>query len=153
MSTEHRFEGTLRWEGQPDDTPLDYEHFRRLTRLEFAGGASLAVSAPAVFHGDDALPNPETLMMASLMQCHFLTFMAVATKSRIRVTGYSDRALGTLGMKDGKMRFVSVVLRPSVVFAEPIDAQKLAALHDKAHRNCFMSNSVNFPVSVEAADD
>jgi len=151
MSAEHVFEGSLHWDGQPAGRTFDYESYHRGTRIEFEGGASLAASAPSVFGGDDRQPNPETLMMASLMQCHFLTFMAVAIKSGLRVTGYSDRASSRLGMKDGKMRFVEVVLRPQVAFAEPVDAAKLASLHDKAHRNCFMSNSVNFPVNVEPA--
>ncbi|HEY0879007.1 MAG TPA: OsmC family protein [Zeimonas sp.] len=151
MSTEHLFEGSLHWDGQPPDRAFDYATVHRGTRIEFDGGAALTASAPSVFHGDDRQPNPETLMIASLMQCHFLTFMAVAIKSGLRVTGYSDRASGRLGMKDGKMRFVEVVLRPQVALAEPVDAEKLSALHDKAHRNCFMSNSVAFPVRVDPA--
>ncbi|MCD6681037.1 MAG: OsmC family protein [Burkholderiaceae bacterium] len=149
MSAEHLFEGSLHWQGHPADVPFDYEHLHRTTHLEFEGGASLTGSAPAVFHGDDRHPNPETLMIASLMQCHFLTFMAVAIKSRLHVTAYSDRAVGRLAMQDGKMRFVEIVLRPSVTFEEPIDAERLVALHDKAHRNCYMSNSVNFPVRID----
>lgn len=152
MANEHLFEGNLHWDGQPPDRVFDHANAHRGTRIEFEGGATLAASAPSVFHGDDRQPNPETLMMASLMQCHFLTFMAVAIKAGLRVAGYSDRASGRLGMKDGRMRFVEVVLRPQVALAEPIDAAKLAALHDKAHHNCFMSNSVNFPVRVEPAN-
>lgn len=151
MSAEPLFEGSLNWDGQPADRAFDYANLHRGTRIEFEGGASLTASAPSIFHGDDRQPNPETLMMASLMQCHFLTFMAVAIKTGLRVAAYSDRASGRLGMKDGKMRFVEVVLRPHVAFAEPVDAAKLASLHDKAHRNCFMSNSVNFTVRVEPA--
>ncbi|HRO59021.1 MAG TPA: OsmC family protein [Burkholderiaceae bacterium] len=149
MSQEHRFEGRLDWQGQPPGTPFTYETIRRVARLEFDGGAALEASAPAVFHGDDSLANPETLMMASLMQCHFLTFMAVAAKSRAEVVEYSDRATGTLGMKDGRMRFVEVVLRPRVRLADAAQAAKLESFHSKAHANCFMSNSVNFPVRVE----
>lgn len=151
MATEHLFEGSLHWDGQPSDRAWEPAAVHRGTRIEFEGGASITASAPSIFHGDDRQPNPETLMMASLMQCHFLTFLAVAIKAGVRVTGYSDRASGRLGMKDGKMRFVEVVLRPQVTFAEPIDAGKLAAMHEKAHRNCFMSNSVNFEVRVEPA--
>ncbi len=152
MSVEHLFEGSLHWDGQAPDRPYDYANLHRGTRIEFDGGAVLTASAPSVFHGDDRQPNPETLMMASLMQCHFLTFMAVAIKSGVCVTGYADRASGRLGMKDGKMRFVEVVLHPQVTLAEPLDAAKLAAMHEKAHRNCFMSNSVNFPVRFETAE-
>src|SRR5690606_8890560 len=88
MSDSHAFHGTLAWQGQPADQPFTYETYVRSTRLSFEGGAVLEASSPAVFHGDDAKANPETLMMASLMQCHFLTFMAVAAKSRLQVTGY-----------------------------------------------------------------
>ena len=50
---------------------------------------------------------------------------------------------------NGKTGFTSVTLRPKVAFADPAHAAKLAEFHERAHRNCFMSNSVNFPVTVE----
>jgi organic hydroperoxide reductase OsmC/OhrA len=150
MSDTHAFHGTLAWQGQPADQPFTYETYVRSTRLSFDGGAIVDASAPAAFHGDDARANPETLMMASLMQCHFLTFMAVAAKSRLQVTGYEDAATGTLGKNaSGKMAFVDMVLHPRVSFATPVDAEKLHSLHAKAHANCFMANSVNFEVRVE----
>lgn len=145
---EPTFEGTLSWDGQPADLPFDYDHYNRATTLAFAGGARIQASSPAVFKGDDTRANPETLMLGSLMQCHFLTFMAVAAKSRVPVAEYSDRAQGRLAMKDGKMRYVEVTLHPKVRFVDPAHAERLAALHEKAHANCFMSNSVNFTVKV-----
>jgi len=148
MAENHVFEGTLAWAGQPADRPFDYEHYERATRLAFVGGAGVDGSAPPQFHGAADRMNPETLMLGSLMQCHFLTFMAVAAKSGARVLSYTDRADGTLGMKDGKMRFVGVTLRPKVALADPKDLARLEAFHHKAHANCFMSNSVNFPVTV-----
>lgn len=151
MSQEHQFEGRLAWQGQPEGTPFTYETIRRVARIEFDGGAAFEASAPAVFHGDDGLPNPETLMMASLMQCHFLTFMAVAAKAGATVLSYSDSCVGKLGRKEnGKTGFVSVTLRPRV----ELDAEhqdRLPEFHERAHRNCFMSNSVNFPVAIEPA--
>lgn len=143
------FEGSLSWDGQPQDRPFDYDHYNRATTLEFAGGARIDASSPSVYKGDDRRANPETLMLGSLMQCHFLTFMSIAAKSRLPVAEYSDRASGRLAMKDGKMRYVEVTLRPRVRFADPANAVRLAALHEKAHVHCFMSNSVNFPVRVE----
>lgn len=149
MSDTHLFQGTLAWLGQPAGRPFTYETYSRASRLEFEGGAAIEASSPGVFLGDDSKANPETLMMASLMQCHFLTFMAVAAKSRVEVTGYTDRASGTIGKKDGRMRFLEVVLRPRVRLAAPIDAEKFRSMHDKAHANCIMANSVNFEVRVE----
>ena len=149
MAQEPIFEGTLSWGGHPAGKPFTYDTYDRSTRLEFVGGAGIDASAPAQFKGDDARANPETLMLGSLMQCHFLTFMAVAAKSGAPVAEYSDRAEGRLAIKDGKMRYVEVTLHPRVRFADPAHAEKLATLHAKAHANCFMSNSVNFTVKVE----
>jgi organic hydroperoxide reductase OsmC/OhrA len=41
------------------------------------------------------------------------------------------------------------VLRPQVRVADAIHVERAQALHEKAHANCFMSNSVNFEVRVE----
>lgn len=150
MADNTAFEGRLHWGGHSPAQAFNYDTFDRATRLEFVGGAAIDASAPGQFNGDDTRANPETLMLGSLMQCHFLTFMAVAAKSGVTVTGYSDSGSGTLGRNDsGKTGFVGVTLRPKVAFADPADEAKLASLHERAHRNCFMSNSVNFPVTVE----
>lgn len=145
------FEGRLDWNGHAPDQPFTYESFDRATRLEFVGGAVVNASAPGQYHGDDTRANPETLMLGSLMQCHFLTFMAVAAKSGVTVLSYADQATATLGKNaNGRIALVSVTLRPKVRFADPAHADKMTDLHARAHRNCFMSNSVNFPVTVEA---
>lgn len=149
MAQDEIFEGTLAWQGQAADRPFTYETIDRSTQLAFPGGAAIEASAPPQFFGDGSRANPETLMLGSLMQCHFLTFMAVAAKSGATVLSYSDRASGVLGQNaSGKTGFVSVTLRPKVELDEAHQA-RLATFHEKAHRNCFMSNSVNFPVTVE----
>jgi len=43
-----------------------------------------------------------------------------------------------------------VVLRPRVTVAKGTVLADAMAVHEKAHANCFMSNSVNFPVRHEA---
>jgi peroxiredoxin-like protein len=148
MSQSHLFEGTLRWTGAAAerDGKLALE---RAFRIEFAGKAPIEGSSPAVFNGDDHRHNPETLMVGSLMACHHLTYVAVCERSGIRLAGYSDHATGILAMKDGKMRMVEVVLRPRVTVADAAQVERALALHDKAHANCFMSNSVNFEVRIE----
>ena len=151
MAQETVFEGSLQWAGPRPGQAFSYDSFDRTTQLQFAGGAQVRASAPAEFHGDDALCNPETLMLASLMQCHFLTFMAVASKSGATVLSYRDAGSGRLAMKDGRMRYVEVTLRPAVVLSDPAHMARLAVFHDKAHANCFMANSVNFPVLVQPA--
>jgi organic hydroperoxide reductase OsmC/OhrA len=46
--------------------------------------------------------------------------------------------------------FTEAVLRPRVVISADSDAAKAKALHDQAHKICFIANSVNFPVRHEA---
>ncbi len=148
MAHEHIFKGDLHWTGHA--TQVD-GHLR-LTRsfdLEFAGKAKLAGSSPEVFHGDDRRHNPETLMVSSLMACHHLTYLAVCERSGVSLVAYSDHGTGRLAMRDGKMRMVEVVLRPQVKVADAAQVERARALHEKAHANCFMSNSVNFEVRIE----
>ena len=57
---------------------------------------------------------------------------------------------GTLAIRDGKMRMVEIVLWPQVRIADAAQMEQARELHAKAHANCFMSNSVNFEVKVQA---
>ncbi len=148
MTKQHVFEGSLRWTGQAEQDG-DKLKLPRSYVIEFAGKEPLPCSSPAVFKGDDALHNPESLMVTSLMACHHLTYLALAERAGIDIAAYSDHAVGTLAVRDGKMRMVEIVLHPRVVVADPAMADRALALHDKAHANCFMSNSVNFDVRVE----
>jgi organic hydroperoxide reductase OsmC/OhrA len=49
---------------------------------------------------------------------------------------------------DGSGAFVGVRLRPTVKICAGSDRAKAIALHNEAHRFCFVANSVNFPVEV-----
>ncbi len=148
MSDVHVFDGALRWTGSAAELDGKLQLARRFV-LDFPGKAPIEGSSPAVFNGDDGRHNPETLMVASIMACHHLTYLAVCERARIRVTSYRDQARGTLGMKDGKMRMVEVLLQPQVTVADAAQVQRAFELHEKAHANCFMSNSVNFTVTLQ----
>lgn len=148
MSSEHVFSGALRWHGGAEVQAEGVRLNQRFV-LEFPGKPAIEGASPAVFKGDDAFHNPETLMVASLMACHQLTYLAVCERAGIALTAYSDHAEGRLGIKDGKMRMVEVVLRPQVLVTHPEQRDAALAAHAKAHANCFMSNSVNFDVKVE----
>lgn len=148
MSASHLFEGSLRWTGASQEAGGKLSIGRAFV-VEFDGKAPIAGSSPSVFSGDDGRHNPETLMVASIMACHHLTYIAVCERAGIALAGYTDRATGTLAIKDGKMRMVGITLRPQVVVAQAAQVERAVALHDKAHANCFMSNSVNFEVTIE----
>src|SRR5437762_3157654 len=64
---------------------------------------------------------------------------------------------GDKTMRDGKLRFTEVVLRPRVTVAPGTSLDRARALHEPAHDDCYIANSVNFPVRheptiIEASD-
>ena len=151
MSHQHLFEGALEWTGRAGEDEHGKLKLERAFVIRFDGVAPVEGSSPAVFRGDDAKHNPETLMVSSLMACHHLTYLAVCERAGVRVVEYRDTGTGTLAMKDGKMRMVDVLLRPQVRIADAAQVEHARELHAKAHAHCFMSNSVNFEVRVEPA--
>jgi organic hydroperoxide reductase OsmC/OhrA len=110
------------------------------------GAHSLASSAAVEFGGDDASSNPERLLVGALSSCHMLWFLDFARRRGLKIASYEDDAEATL---DGD-RFSGAVLRPQVLWeGEDPGSASLDDLHHRAHRACFIANSVNFPVSVE----
>ncbi len=149
MGHRHTFEGTLHWSG---GSHADEDGKLKLARafvVRFKDKATIEGSSPAIFNGDEARHNPETLMVASVMSCHHLTYLAVCERANIEVLEYNDSATGTLAVKDGKMRMVEIVLWPQVRIANGTQLEQARELHAKAHANCFMSNSVNFEIKVQ----
>ena len=92
MSQSHLFEGTLQWTGSAVERDGKLALARAFV-IDFPGVPSIEGSSPAVFNGDDSRHNPETLMVASLMACHHLTYLAVCERAGIRITAYRDRGL------------------------------------------------------------
>jgi organic hydroperoxide reductase OsmC/OhrA len=68
------------------------------------------------------------------------------------VDSYRDEAAGVMAKNEsGKMAITRVTLRPVVVFSgenAPTPAQ-VAALHERAHAECFIANSVRTTVVCE----
>ncbi len=149
MGQQHVFEGTLHWSGGSQKDEHGKLKLARSFVVRSKDKPSIEGSSPAVFNGEDTRHNPETLMVASVMSCHHLTYLAVCERANIEVLEYNDSATGTLGIKDGKMRMVEIVLWPQVRIANAAQLDQARELHAKAHANCFMSNSVNFEIKVQ----
>jgi organic hydroperoxide reductase OsmC/OhrA len=110
------------------------------------GAQSLAASSALEFEGDDTRANPERLLIGALASCHMLFFLALARKRGFEVSSYEDDAEGVL---DGK-RFTSATLRPRVRWGgDPPPPEAIEEMHRRAHGQCFIVNSVEFPVEVE----
>lgn len=141
---------TLNWKRTTSD--FNYKTYDRNHTVRFSGGTSMQVTAAPEYLGNPDLSNPEELLVAALSSCHMLTFLAIAAHKGLVVDNYTDEAVGILQKNAaGKMAVTEVTLRPKIVFGgtQP-DAATLHQLHEKAHDNCFIANSVTTEVRVEA---
>ena len=145
MAKEHHFAARLVWTGAAAGPTKTYDGYARAWRIEVEGKPPLEGSSDPVFRGDGARYNPEDLLVVSLTTCHMLSYLALCARAGIEVAAYEDEASGTMAIKDGRMRFVEVVLTPKVVIAAG-DLERAQELHARAHAECFIANSVNFPV-------
>jgi organic hydroperoxide reductase OsmC/OhrA len=145
----HEFPCRLVWTGAANGGTTNYETYSRECRVDFAGKPSVRGSAAAAFRGDAGLPNPEDLLVASLSMCHFLSYAALCARKGVHVIAYEDEALGKMERAGATFKFTDVLLRPRVTVAAGSDAELARALHEKAHHECFIANSVNFTVRNE----
>jgi organic hydroperoxide reductase OsmC/OhrA len=147
---EHRYALTVRWTGNLGAGTSSYRGYSRDHDIEIPGLPVLRGSADPTFHGDRQRYNPEQLLLAALSQCHMLSFLHVAVKHGVVVTGYEDRAEGLMRTnRDGSGQFEAVTLKPRVTVAEAADPALLEELHAEANKVCFIARSVNFPVLHE----
>ena len=96
-----------------------------------------------------AAVDPEEAFVASLSSCHMLFFLSFAARAGFQVDTYEDAATGEMAKNEaGKLYVAKVTLSPSIVFSgdkRPSEAE-IAALHHKAHAECFIANSVKTDV-------
>lgn len=151
MARTHNYAVHLTWTGAADGPTQDYATYSRTYTLAIEGKPTLEASADPMFRGDAALPNPEDLLVGALAGCHMLTYLAHCVRAKIPVVAYEDAASGTMVLEGGGGRFTDVILRPRVTVAAGSDVEKALALHERAHHDCFIAASVNFPVRHEAA--
>lgn len=145
----HRYEIEVRWTGNLGRGTTDYRAYSRNHETGAPGKlAAISGSSDPTFRGDAARYNPEELLVTSLSACHMPWVLHLCADAGIVVTGYCDRAAGTMALEaDGSGRFIEVTLTPRMTITEPGRVADAIALHDRAHRMCFIANSVNFPVT------
>lgn len=148
---EHRYALTSVWTGNTGTGTSGYRDYRRDVSIEVDGKPELLASADKPFRGDPSRWNPEDMLLASLSECHLLSYLHACVTAGVVVVSYRDHASGTMRENGaGGGAFVEVMLRPEVVVA---DASMVAAAehaHAQANEWCFIANSVNFPVRHEA---
>jgi len=79
-----------------------------------------------------------------------LWYLHLCADAGIIITAYTDNPSGVLQEgESGGGKFTEVNLQPIVTIANADMIELALSLHEKAHDNCFIANSVNFPVKHE----
>jgi organic hydroperoxide reductase OsmC/OhrA len=117
---DHRYTLTVTWTGNTGDGTGTYRGYKRTHEVTAEGPPDLPGSADRAFHGKRERWNREQLLLASLAQCHMLSYLHVCVGAGIVVTHYVDRPTGVMKTEsDGSGRFTEVVLHPAVTVANP----------------------------------
>ena len=144
--SEHK--ATVRW--NRDGKDFAYKTYSRDHAWSLNGNEVPASATPA-YLGNPKRVDPEAAFVAALSSCHMLTFLALAASKGFVVDSYEDEAVGHLEKNAaGKMAVTRVELHPRISFggAKQPAAADLEWLHDKAHKECFIANSVTTDVRV-----
>jgi organic hydroperoxide reductase OsmC/OhrA len=145
----HHYSVEVEWTGNTGAGTSRYDAYTRDHVYRGEGKPDIAGSADPHFRGDRARWNPEELLLAALSSCHELSYLHLCAVNHVVVTAYVDRAEGWMDEEAGSGRFTRAVLHPEVTIAAGSDAGKARDLHRQAHHDCFIANSVNFPVEAE----
>jgi organic hydroperoxide reductase OsmC/OhrA len=144
---------TIRWKRGSD--AFLKQQYSRVHSWHFDEGVTVPASAsPHVVrapHSSAAAVDPEEALVAALSSCHMLFALSLLSKHGAVVDSYVDAAEGVMEKRpDGKTALTRVTLKPVItVSAGAPSAELFAKIHHEAHEECYIANSVNFPVTVE----
>jgi organic hydroperoxide reductase OsmC/OhrA len=149
MAPDHLYRTRLRWTGDLGEGTREYRGYSRDHTVAFEGKPDLLLTSGLSPRRDPHRANPDELVIAALSSCHMLSYLHLCSEAGVVVGEYTDEAEGTLTLeRGGAGRFTRATLRPRVVLRAG-SPEKARALHEEAHRICYVANSVNFPVAVE----
>ena len=144
--SEHK--ATVKWSRSGKD--FTYKTYSR-DHVWSVNGNDVPASATTAYFGNPSRVDPEAALVAALSSCHMLTFLALAANKGFVVESYEDPAVGHLEKNaQGKLAMTRVELHPRIAYggSKQPTAEDLDWLHDKAHRECFIANSVTTEVKV-----
>ena len=150
----HTYQATVHWQ-RPVGAPFTDNKYSRAHEWRFDEGVVVPASpAPssvkAPMSRADAV-DPEEALVAACSSCHMLFFLAFAGRQGFVIDSYTDTAVGVMTKNDsGKLYISAITLDPKIVWSsdkQPTDAD-IAALHERAHTECYIANSILATVTV-----
>ena len=117
----------LVWTGAQRGPTSSYQGYSREYEIRSGNKAPIRLSADPHYRGDGSLYNPEEQLLLALSGCHMLSYLAECALAGVHVVAYEDEAHGTMTVRDGKLGFTNVLLRPRVTVAKGTDVDKARA--------------------------
>lgn len=139
----------INWQRHPHSS--DSKTYSRNHLVKLNGNQQIKVSASEEFKGDPNCADPEQMLISAVSSCHMLFFLAVADFQGLTVESYEDNPEGYLEKNSkGGMEITRITLLPRVIFGgdKQPDSDTIAKIHAKAHKNCFIRNSITASVEV-----
>lgn len=148
------YKATIKWaRNSPDFLKGKYSREHTWT---FDGGVIVpASSSPSVVpvpFSNPSCVDPEEAFIASLSSCHMLVYLFLAQRQGFQVDSYEDEVTGVVTKGEtGAMWVSKVTLHPKITYSgeklpSPTDEEHL---HEMAHKQCFIANSVKTEVTVQ----
>jgi organic hydroperoxide reductase OsmC/OhrA len=125
--------------------------FSNAHSVQYNRSHELQVDAAPDWGGDPDHTNPEQALAAALSSCHMMTFLALCAKAGWPVASYHDYAEAHLGKNaKGQMSVTRIDLNPVVRFDTgfSLSDEQLVDMHDRAHRYCFIANTLADSVEI-----
>ncbi|MDE3100304.1 MAG: OsmC family protein [Verrucomicrobiota bacterium] len=152
--SEHK--ASIQWTCSGPDFPNG--KYSREHTWTFDGGVTVSASpSPGIVPppwSNPALVDPEEAFVAAVSSCHMLTFLYLACRQGFQVDGYRDEAVGEMTRNERGVPWISsITLSPQIAYSGgklPTPADE-ARLHQMAHAQCFIANSIKTEVKVKTA--
>ena len=119
--------------------------------VQYNNRYDLSVDSAPDWGGDPDNTNPEQALASVLSSCHMMTFLALCAKAGWPVASYHDYAVAFLGKNPkGQMSVTRIDLHPVVRFDTgfSVSDAELALMQDRAHRYCFIANTLADSVEI-----
>jgi organic hydroperoxide reductase OsmC/OhrA len=139
----------VQWTGNKGTGTSGYRDYGRDHTIRSGTKPDIPGSSDPAFRGDAARWNPEDLLVASASACHKLWYLHLCADAGVGVLAYEDDAEGTMISGATHGQFSEIVLRPRITIRAGDDRELAIDLHHEAHKQCYIANSVNFPIRCE----
>lgn len=148
----HNYNISVLWTGNLGSGTSAYNAYERSHLISGnSKNHDIVGSSDPSFRGDTARYNPEELLLASISTCHMLWYLHLCAVNKVVVVDYKDDASATMiETADGGGHFTSATLFPKIKVTNDEMIEEALELHHEAHKLCFIANSVNFEIKIEA---